>query len=572
MADGEKNLKYIFGAETGELDKGVNKVKREMKDLNKVSMNALSAIGDALGVDVGKIQQFSSALQGLGNKLNQTGEAGTKAFGSIAQSISPVAAGIAGLGLGAAIIAFKQLNAEADAFERTIQGGVIKAQTDAYINTFRQSIRDQQGIGAEAATFRQTVKEAGATIAGFFQSGFDMGVMQNATQQAERAKKIAKDLYDIDLQRKENSVQIAQLDSQIAQQREIISDSTRSAAERSAALATAQQLIKDKLDLQLPLAERQRDLIAEYNSLASTTIKDYDAEIAAKVQVNNLIAQEAAEQRSLLRSQNSINNAVAAEVAARAAARKEMEAQEALAQQIAARGLMMQGWANTFGQNAVNIAIPKTAQSLAQPSGLAPVELQVSNWAGFFKDVDGGIFQQWPNGVEVGVKFKYKDGLIDMTKEINSGLISLAETTSTIIGDLVGDLATGGDAWQNFSNAALSAFGDMAVAVGKIAIEAGVASMGIEGALALAPEAAPIAIAAGAALVVLGSAVKTGLSNVAAGNYSGGVSVASANYGSYNSDYSTREVNVNVTGTLKADGDQLVAVITNTQNNSYYQT
>jgi len=196
----------------------------------------------------------------------------------------------------------------------------------------------------------------------------------------------------------------------------------------------------------------------------------------------------------------------------------------------------------------------------------------VSNWAGFFKDVDGGIFQQWPNGVEVGVKFKYKDGLIDMTKEINSGLISLAETTSTIIGDLVGDLATGGDAWQNFSNAALSAFGDMAVAVGKIAIEAGVASMGIEGALALAPEAAPIAIAAGAALVALGSAVKTGLSNVAAGNYSGGVSVASANYGSYNSDYSTREVNVNVTGTLKADGDQLVAVITNTQNNSYYQT
>ena len=30
----EQNMKYVFGAETGELDKGVNKIKREMRDLN----------------------------------------------------------------------------------------------------------------------------------------------------------------------------------------------------------------------------------------------------------------------------------------------------------------------------------------------------------------------------------------------------------------------------------------------------------------------------------------------------------------------------------------------------------
>ncbi len=184
-------------------------------------------------------------------------------------------------------------------------------------------------------------------------------------------------------------------------------------------------------------------------------------------------------------------------------------------------------------------------------------------------DVVGSIGE-----IHVGVHLDMdKRKIIDITNEVNSALQDLAASTGEVIGQLVGDLVTGGDAWQNFSNAALSAFGDMAIAIGKIAIETGIARLGIEAAItALGPEGAAMAIAAGTALVALGAAVKTGLSNVAAGDYSGGVSVASANYGSYNSDYSTREVTVNVTGTLKADGDQLVAVITNTQNNSYYQT
>lgn len=693
-------MKYVFGAETGELDKGVNKIKREMRDLNKVSTSALSSIGAALGVDVGKVQQFSSALQGLGNKLNQTGTAGTSAFGAISKSIAPVAAGIAGLGLAAAIAAFKQLNAEADAFERTIQGGVIKAQTDAYITTFRQALRDQSGVGEQAAGFRQTMKMVGTTLAGAFQSGFDFDRMREANTLAERAKEIAKELYDIDLKRKAVSVQVSQIDAQIAQQREIISDATRSAAERGQALATAQKLITDKLNLQLPLAQKQRDLIVEYNGLASTTLKDYDAEIAAKIQVNNLTQQEAAEQRSLIRQQKQINTELqktvesrrqAAELAAAAAdsraslatwtsqfgtaidpaaAGKEMaQAFQGNADLlhrpiIEAVDLIKAGWkdagegfatvfssqfgiedakgkeveilvtpilkdgtvlspealekyvnevlsgaedilaADTMGlviavdvdpdgsagerlhqlQEAFYAArlssaeLQKSVEGVNKviqqtPPSLAPVELHVSNWAGFFKDVDGGILQEWPNGIEVGVTFKYQEGLMDMTRKVNAAIQSIAETTGSVIGQLVGDLATGGDAWSNFGNAAMSALGDMAISIGKIAIQAGIASLGIEAAItALGGPGAAMAIGAGVALVALGSAVKAGLSNVASGNYSAGFSVASGSYSAGNSDYETREVNVKVTGTLEADGDALVAVINNTNNKNYYTT
>ena len=115
----------------------------------------------------------------------------------------------------------------------------------------------------------------------------------------------------------------------------------------------------------------------------------------------------------------------------------------------------------------------------------------------------------------------------------------------------------------------MSAFGDLAIAVGKIAISTGLASEGIQAALKM--DNPYIAIAAGAALVALGSAVKASLSAVANGDYSAAGGAYSSTASSAGSgDYDTREVNVNVNGTLQADGDQLLAVINATNNRNYY--
>lgn len=537
----EPKMKIGIGADTGDFEKGARKVKQEMKDLNKVSSDAFAAIGNALGVDVGKVQQFSSALAGLGNKLAQTGAEGASAFSKIGGAVNAVGVGIAGLGLAAAIAAFKQLNAEADAFEQTIQGGIIARQTESYISVFRQALRDQSGVGEQAAGFRQTMRMAGATLAGFFQSGFDFDRMREANALGERAKDIASELYDIEIKQKANSVEVARLDAEIARAREDMIDPSKSAAEHAAALALAQKLIKDQLDLQLPLAKRQRDLIVEYNGLASTTVKEYDAQIAAEIQVNNLIEQEAAKQRSLLRQQQRINNEL----------KKTVEVKNELVRDLAP----LERVTGITGPGAA-VQVPT---SLAEPNN-------VEEWRWDAVASIGDIY--------VGVKFDLDTKKVqDFTREVESALQGLAVNVGEILGQLAGDLATGGDAWGNFSNAAMSAFADMATAIGKIAIETGIAALGIEAAItSLGPEGAALAIAAGTALVALGAAVKAGLSNIASGNYSAGAGVAISSYSSYNTDYATREVNVNVTGTLKADGDQLVAVITNTQNNSYYQT
>ena len=169
----------------------------------------------------------------------------------------------------------------------------------------------------------------------------------------------------------------------------------------------------------------------------------------------------------------------------------------------------------------------------------------------------------------VGLKAK-TDSVVDLTQEINSLLESSINRTAELMGDLIGTLAAGGDAWGGFKNAAVSALGDLAIAVGKIAIKTGVGMLGIQAALNM--DNPYVAIAAGAALVALGTAVKSSLSAVASGDYSAGGGGYAGNYSSgYSGNgYETREVQVNVTGTLEADGDKLITVINNTNKKNYY--
>lgn len=209
--------------------------------------------------------------------------------------------------------------------------------------------------------------------------------------------------------------------------------------------------------------------------------------------------------------------------------------------------------------------LPGTVSTTAG-TGELPFKPVVSNWAGFFEGVDEAIFQEFPDGLTLGLTFDYQDGLTDLSDELNSVLNELANSTGEAIGGLIGDLITGGDAWGNFANAALSAFGDMAVSIGKMAIATGVATLGIKAALESLN--GYVAIAAGVALVALGTAVKRGLSNVASGNYSSSSSIAGAGTSVASGDFSQKEINVNVTGTLVANGSQLVAVLNNEQNRS----
>lgn len=531
----ESKMKVALGIENKELNDGLKQSKAAIKDFDKTSSDAFTAFGRAIGLDTRQISQLTNSVQGLGAKLKTMGGAGTQAFGEILAGCKGLAAGIAGLGIAAATAAFKELNAEAKAFKNTVQGASIELQTSAYVNTYKQFLRDQNQGRAEAiANLEADAKKGfGGWWAKFvyrIDPSSSYEVVQEAEKRAERAKQIAKEIYDLEYQRMQNQVTIAQIDSDIAKYQEVMRDATYSATERSEALAKVQDLIQQKLNIQLPIEQRIADLIAENNALASSSLDDENQEIQAKVKAYNLETQAAAERRSLLKIQKQINAELAKEAEQRAEIARQAAAMSASRSALAGLDLSVsEGALATIANIGAEIEVPAT----------------------LILDTDEAV-----------------EDIIDLSQEIESALNSTFASVGQAFGELVADLATGDNAWGNFAQAGLTVLGDLAQQVGKLAVGIGTAALGLEASLSnpLDPAAAIAAIAAGTALIALGAMVKKVGGNV--NNYSASAGVASGSYSGSapGSSYATQQLNVHVTGELVAKGSTLTAVLNNEKN------
>lgn len=573
-ANNAPNMKVVVGADTSQFDKGMRAAKAQVRDFSKVSSDALGKLGEAFGVNTAQIEKVTGAIGGLGQRMSQAGSEGTKAFGNLLSSVTKLNTGLVGLGLAGVVASFKALNAEAENFKSTVAGANIELQTQAYINTYRQVLHDtnsetgravaewqsnwQKGVARLGANLQQrfismnTGQAFLGPVWGLVAAG-DRDQRRAAVEAAETAEQIQGRLYELTRKQSDATRQIADLDAEIANYKLIAPDETYSTAERMQAIDKVTAAIQQKYSILLPIEQERTRLMDEMVSLAGSTPAEIDAANQQYVKATTLEKQMADEQRELLSLTNSLtkaNNANNAEL------QKQLEIQQQIAQSradLAALDLSTSGSLSTG-----------SASALSSPGMAMPGVQQIER--ALYAQLGDSLY------LRVGLEADEKS-FIDVTNQLNSVLTGLMTSMSDAIGGLVGDLVTGGDAWSNFSNAALSALGDMATAVGKIAIECGVASLGIKAALTnLGPGGAALAITAGTALVALGAAVKAGLSNVAAGNYSASPAVASGSYSAGSNDYETRDLQVQVTGTLQADGDKLVAVLNNTNNRNGYTT
>lgn len=573
-ANNAPNMKVVVGADTSQFDKGMRAAKAQVRDFSKVSSDALGKLGEAFGVNTAQIEKVTGAIGGLGQRMSQAGSEGTKAFGNLLSSVTKLNTGLVGLGLAGVVASFKALNAEAENFKSTVAGANIELQTQAYINTYRQVLHDtntetgravaewqsnwQKGVARLGANLQQrfismnTGQAFLGPVWGLVAAG-DRDQRRAATEAAGTAEQIQGRLYELTRKQSDATRQIADLDAEIANYKLIARDETYSTAERMQAIDKVTAAIQQKYSILLPIEQERTRLMDEMVGLAGSTPAEIDAANQQYVKATALEKQMADEQRELLRLTNSLtkaNNANNAEL------QKQLEIQQQIAQSradLAALDLSTSGSLSTGSASALS------APGLAMPG---------------VQQIERALYAQLGDSLYLRVGLEPdQNSFIDLTNQINNVVTGLSVSMSEAIGGLIGDLVTGGDAWGNFANAAMSAFGDMATAVGKIAIECGVASLGIKAALdSLGPAGAAVAIAAGTALVALGAAVKTGLSNVAAGNYSASPAVASGSYSAGSNDYETRDLQVQVTGTLQADGDKLVAVLNNTNNRNGYTT
>lgn len=556
MAKGT-NMKVNMTADNSDLVAKSKESKRAIQDFERVGTGALNKLGEAFGVNVDKIQEAASAIQGLGVKMEKAGNAGVQAFGTLLTSVGAFAAAAAALPIAGAVAGFKALNAEAEAFKNTVAGANIELETSAYIDTYKQVLRDsRQGLGESAADSLSSFKKEWAKIkanimgvatSGFFGAGagnYDTAallqfvkVSQEAEDKARSAADIANEIFATTRQISDKTVEWARMEREIAEYKRIAYDKTTSTAEQQEALAKAVELIKQRYGEAAELQGKLADLQLEYNSLAESSVEDIDKANRLRVQAENVTASMNNALRELSERQATVT----------ANAQKEAQAREAAlaaARALAAEQQALKSWGAISEGNTLKESLP--GNLVAPDAGIAiPVTPVLDT-----------------------------DSIIDITQELQSVLTSAFDSIGSALGSLIGDLMTGENAWSNFGNAAMSAFGDMATSIGKMAISIGVATLAIQGALN-SLNGWP-AIAAGTALVALGMAVKTGLSNIASGNYSASASVAtSGNYGSSTSlgtSFDEREVKVKVTGNLYASGNQLMAVIENESNRRNHTT
>ena len=543
-------MKVKATMDNSDLKKKAKESKDALKDFAKVGEDAVSSLGSAFGVNTGKIEQMISAVRGLGENLSKSGNAGTAAFGNLLKSVNGLTAGIAGLGIGAAVAGFKMLKDEADNFKNTVAGANIELQTTAYIDTYKQVIHDfNSDLGESFAnaeskwkkfwgTLGANVKASittGAIFAGAMPTEQGMQAIEDynkltsdARTKAEEASRLKGEILNLEFKLVQESAKWEKNEAKIAELKRKAADTTLSTVERQKALADAQKLTVERYDEEYRIKNDIATKTVQLNSLANSSKEAEAQAINLGRQAYRVLREKEDKTREMLGTQASLTKQAEKEAEALAAAAK------ASAEMAKARA-DLQAWDGSVSNP---LALPTQAVALDVPGIAVPVTPELDT-----------------------------SGIIDITNELQSILTSTFQNIGSSLGGLIGDLATGGDAWSNFSNTAISALGDMAISVGNMAISTGMATLGIKAALESLN--GYVAIAAGVALVALGTAIKTGLSNVAAGNYSAATSVASStgSYGgsssSLGTSFDTRDITVNVKGSLRADGNQLLAVIEN---------
>jgi hypothetical protein len=152
--------------------------------------------------------------------------------------------------------------------------------------------------------FASGVEDAGIKLA-----KFAVDTNEKMNKRAELEDK----LFKLRIAERKLNEEIAANEIKIAEYREKAYDVTVSEHERLEAIKMASKLIDENYSKQIKHLEEKRNIQAELDDLADNTIEDNEKISQMNVDIMNLQAQRANEQRMLLRQQNMLNNAVSNE-------------------------------------------------------------------------------------------------------------------------------------------------------------------------------------------------------------------------------------------------------------------
>lgn len=497
------NLKARFGVDSSDLKKGLRDGEKAVDDFKGAAGNILDEFASMFGLNMGAVNDAIGTAQ---KSLNFLGSSFTAAAGGgnkLAIAMKVVKMALISTGIGAIVVGLGSLIAY---FSKTGEGAdkfaKILAQIKSVINNTIERL----------AVFGKGLWEI---MTGKFKQGWETmkGAFKGIGDEIREDWKAAGDLADREdaLDDKEIDL-IASLEARKAKIAELRLQAREELEDQHKKLdlvKQAEDLIRSVYADELGIEQERLAIMKEKLAIQTNDPTDEQRREVAEqeAKINGLLRQQSEELRALTREKNAALKVV----------QEELELQKLKAETV---GIVR--------AEIDNLKAPDFNQVIA--NALAPLP----------------EFQK-----------QIKQTMADVSSAINDAFENMAYG----LGEFLGALAIGDAGIKDFGTMMAAAFADLAVTVGKIVIKAALAVAGIEQALKI-PGAWPVALAAGVALVAVGSMVRGALANAASGSSSTSMATQASAY-----TYDTRaaaapaKVNVALSGTFRIQGKDLVLAI-----------
>ena len=609
------NLKTLFTADTTGIKKGASDAKNAIKDFDNAASSAMNDILEGFGAGFGKIGSYLSAFQGGLLKVTQGFGSATSAAGGLTKAMAVLKTALVASGIGVLIAA---LGSVYSYFTRTQEGS---DQLAVSMSRLKQVWRS---LGDTASAVGQAIMEKAFGVKNEYQSFMEMWLKIKDAFSSERfdnSEDYEKKRIEYEKLQIQYTKELSNLQIQLAEKRREAEDKTKySAKERLDILEEVLKLEDSIIARRKDLAQKELELKQMENAMSNSTRKDLLAEAELEAKVNQIEAERAMFQKEQVAKRNEINNAARQEQQEYANMITALsDIQQLTAKIKETEDQKLEAAKLTYSQDAVNKSLQEeineltsqreaaldkligkmgsmTNEQLKQLLSLKEfkaimdelagrIDTQIINTTAARVDMDLNPLEDLANSPELqDIKKKIEDSITieplvrvgiddkvlqDTEEKLESVVVNWTGTLSSVIssfaesiGTLIGDLLSGeAGTMENFMDNILSIIAKGISQVGQMLIMLGIAALKFKSVLSN-PWAA---IAVGAALVALAAMVSAAFSNVT----SGGAATGVAGGGTldvpkgYTNTWTAEQPVVQVSGELRGEGTQLVAVIKN---------
>jgi len=561
------NLKVKFSADTKQFTSDVKEGEKAMKEFSQQGGDAIGNLSDMIGVDLDRISggfsTFKSVLTNVSAGFKGAAAGSTTLTGGLKiLKVALITTGIGALvvGLVSLVAYFTKSERGADKLSTMMAGlgAIVKVLTDKavklgefivsafenpkksiadlwnflkdnFLNRFSGILdlfsavgdglkaifdADWDALKKSATDALQSIVQINTGLDKAQQKAIIDGISNMASEMANEAVQAAnlKDrLNNLETAERNLSVTSKQREAAIKSLKQVTDDITKSDQERVDAALKAKEIQRSMLNDERKIASQRIAILEEQMRLSEVTAEDQQRLADAKIALAEVDARIIDQMTEMNNKLNSLNKEI---IARRVEQDKYLQ--------------LLNNPEMKRGQYGVNITMGIDTKKLAKMKN----------------DI-------------VAISDEIKTVMIDMTSVINDSFADVA----TGIGQTLGNVMAGTGQMSDFASVMLTILADMAIKVGEMAIATGIAVIGIKAALmSMNPYAA---IAAGIALVALGSAVKSGLQSAASGG--GGSTASSGVTSSSVRSVTASDTNneIKVSGEFKIQGNTLVAAVNN---------